>query len=395
MTTRRKRLESGPRAPGAPRLRRTGPRERARGRRRACGRTAGAASAPAPGGSATRPAFQSNTLDGRRGPQATRAPRRAPGRARSRCGRPASPSRSSRRGRAWRRPTRCRNTRRGRPRPAPGEGSSVDRAFETLDGLQEPSGGPSVPVVPALEVSLVGTRSRAAPPMRTRIAGPVESIVRNVPATACAMSSWRAKTSVWRLSNGSDHSWPSACDVDELRDDADATVSAPNAAFEHGVDTELRADLAHVRSLVLEVEDRRARDDAEPRDLGEGADQLLGQAVGQDLRLQLAVDVGEGQDCDRPHGGRPATDGWQEVRPTGPPAVQLGAEGVDGAERRAYDGGPAGVRTAPTAGRSGRRRRGGARSPSTTRAAVGVRVRDRRTAGTGAAARPLVHGNRL
>ncbi len=94
--------------------------------------------------------------------------------------------------------------------------------------------------------------------------------------------------------------------VDELGDDAELVSLAAHAPFQHGGDVQLLADLAHVQVLALEGEGRGAGDDADPRDVGERVDDLLGDAVGEVLVLLAAAQVDEGQHGDRrsAHGRR-------------------------------------------------------------------------------------------
>ena len=89
-------------------------------------------------------------------------------------------------------------------------------------------------------------------------------------------------------------------DVDELCGDANPPAGAPHATLEHRGDVELLTDAAEIEVLALEGEGRCPRRHAQAGQLGQGVDDLLGDAIGEILVLGVAADVGEGQ-----HGNGP------------------------------------------------------------------------------------------
>ncbi len=99
--------------------------------------------------------------------------------------------------------------------------------------------------------------------------------------------------------------------VERLRPRADAVARAnehrvhaksasrlPNRSLEQIGDVELLADVARVDRFSLEREGRRAWRDAKPGNLGERADQIVRDAVGEILLRRVAADVRERQHRD-------------------------------------------------------------------------------------------------
>jgi hypothetical protein len=77
--------------------------------------------------------------------------------------------------------------------------------------------------------------------------------------------------------------------VDELRSDPDPVAAPPNAPFEQIAHAELLADVAQIDRATLVGESGIARDDREARELRQCRDNVLDQAVGEELLLRIAV----------------------------------------------------------------------------------------------------------
>src|SRR5260370_15049422 len=63
--------------------------------------------------------------------------------------------------------------------------------------------------------------------------------------------------------------------------------------------SQFATDVLHLRSLALVGEGRRARDDKEVREPGEGGDEVICDAVAEIFLVAVAAHVGEGQDRNR------------------------------------------------------------------------------------------------
>ena len=94
--------------------------------------------------------------------------------------------------------------------------------------------------------------------------------------------------------------------LDQLHGDAQLIAKPPDAAFEHVVDAQFRADLADVLPGPLVEHRRRSRDDAELRRLqgAEFRNHLLGEAVAQVFLLGVTAEILEWQDRQRHLPGR-------------------------------------------------------------------------------------------
>ncbi len=90
----------------------------------------------------------------------------------------------------------------------------------------------------------------------------------------------------------------------ELHGDAEAIAGAPDASLEDALDAEPGADLAHVRRAVLELKRGGARCDEEVGDAPESVQDLLGDAVAEELLIAGRRHVLEREDRDRRARGR-------------------------------------------------------------------------------------------
>ena len=88
-------------------------------------------------------------------------------------------------------------------------------------------------------------------------------------------------------------------DADQLRGDTQRVPFASDAAFEERTDLQFLAQFADAQVLSAQREYGRARGDAEPLDVGQRVDQLLGDAVGEVVALLVAAHVHERQHGDR------------------------------------------------------------------------------------------------
>src|SRR5580700_6951194 len=79
--------------------------------------------------------------------------------------------------------------------------------------------------------------------------------------------------------------------VDQLATDADASASLAQAALQHVVQPELAGDLLRIDPLALVAEGRVAGDDREPPRPRQLGDQILRDAVEEELRLGIAAEV--------------------------------------------------------------------------------------------------------
>jgi hypothetical protein len=87
--------------------------------------------------------------------------------------------------------------------------------------------------------------------------------------------------------------------ANQLRGDARALAGTAHAALQHRVHAKLLADAAQVLVLALELERRGAPDHLHAVDARERVQDLLGQAVGEELVLRIVGHVDEGQHGDR------------------------------------------------------------------------------------------------
>ena len=87
--------------------------------------------------------------------------------------------------------------------------------------------------------------------------------------------------------------------VDQLRVDAEPAAGLAHAAFEHGPHAQLLADVADVGVLALEREARGPRGHVQGRDVGQHADDLLGDPVAEVLGVRIRAHVAKGQHRDR------------------------------------------------------------------------------------------------
>ena len=92
--------------------------------------------------------------------------------------------------------------------------------------------------------------------------------------------------------------------IDQLGVDADAGGGAARAALEDIAHAEIAGDLADIHGLVLEREAGVAGDDEEAGRLRELGDEILGQAVGEELLLGVGAEIREGEHGDRGLGGQ-------------------------------------------------------------------------------------------
>src|SRR5262249_60218514 len=83
--------------------------------------------------------------------------------------------------------------------------------------------------------------------------------------------------------------------LDQLCGDADAVAGFTQTTFEHISDTELAPDLFHVDSAALVGEAGVARDHKQRRVARERSDDVLGDAVGEELLLGISAHIGERQ----------------------------------------------------------------------------------------------------
>ena len=107
--------------------------------------------------------------------------------------------------------------------------------------------------------------------------------------------------------------------VDELRRDAHAVARLAHAALEERGDVQLVGDDGQVLVLALEVEGRCPPRHPQAIDLGQGVEDLLGDAVGEVLLVLRGAQVGEGEHGDRGHSLR-GSDWRGHCRRPGTPA---------------------------------------------------------------------------
>jgi hypothetical protein len=88
-------------------------------------------------------------------------------------------------------------------------------------------------------------------------------------------------------------------DVDQLHVDPEAIAGLAHAALENRGDTQAPSHGADVHSRPTELERRAAGGDAEPIDVGQRVDQLLGEAVTEIVLVAGRAQVGKRQDRDR------------------------------------------------------------------------------------------------
>ena len=83
---------------------------------------------------------------------------------------------------------------------------------------------------------------------------------------------------------------------DELCADADAIARLPHAAFEHVAHTKLAPDLLHIDRLSFKSELRAARDNEQRGIARQRGDDVVGNAIGEELLLGVGAHIGgEGQ----------------------------------------------------------------------------------------------------
>ena len=92
--------------------------------------------------------------------------------------------------------------------------------------------------------------------------------------------------------------------VDQLHGHAHPVARLAHAALDHVLDAELRRDVLDLDRLALVDERRVARDHEQLPEPGQRGDDVLGQAVGEELLLGIAAHVGERQHRDRGFLGR-------------------------------------------------------------------------------------------
>ena len=89
--------------------------------------------------------------------------------------------------------------------------------------------------------------------------------------------------------------------LDQLGADTELIARLAHAALENIVDPEPAADLLYIEVGLLERVDRGPRRDAKTLDVGEGADQLFGQTVGEVLVVGIGAQIGKRQHRHRRH----------------------------------------------------------------------------------------------
>ena len=92
---------------------------------------------------------------------------------------------------------------------------------------------------------------------------------------------------------------PVGLGIDQLHRDAHAVARLAHAALDHVLHAELRRHLLDADRAVLVHEGRVARDDEQVAKARERGDDVLGQAIGEELLLGIAAHVGERQDRNR------------------------------------------------------------------------------------------------
>src|SRR5215468_10193106 len=107
--------------------------------------------------------------------------------------------------------------------------------------------------------------------------------------------------------------------VDELRRDAHAVPRLAHAALEERADVQLFGDYGRVLVLAPEVEGRCPPCHAQAINLGQGVEDLLGDAVGEVLLVLRWAQVGEREHGDRRHSLR-GSDWRGHCRRPGTPA---------------------------------------------------------------------------
>ena len=88
-------------------------------------------------------------------------------------------------------------------------------------------------------------------------------------------------------------------DLHQLDRDAEPLAGLADAALEHRRDPQRAPDFGDRGAFAFERKCRGARRDAQPADLAEDVQELLGQAVGEVLVVLVAAQVGEGEHRDR------------------------------------------------------------------------------------------------
>ena len=107
----------------------------------------------------------------------------------------------------------------------------------------------------------------------------------------------------------------------ELGGDAQTVAGSLHAVFQHGGHVELAAHAADIGVLPFELEGGPARDHAQSADLGEGVDQVVGQAVAEVLVFFIGTQVHKGK-----HGN------GRRIRSCGP-RMRFPGQQVAGGER--------------------------------------------------------------
>src|SRR5690348_17105026 len=87
--------------------------------------------------------------------------------------------------------------------------------------------------------------------------------------------------------------------LDELNGNPNAVTRAADTPFENGLDIQDARNGADVLLLAPEREGRGSCRDAQPRDLGQSVEDLLGQAIAEVLVLFFRAEVCKRQHCDR------------------------------------------------------------------------------------------------
>ena len=124
------------------------------------------------------------------------------------------------------------------------------------------------------------------------------------PITVSVIVSWKSKMSVGGALEPLGPEVLARRALDELRGHPDAVAGAAHAALEQIAHAEFARGLTRIDRPALVDEARAARDDREGAEAAERRDQILDHAVGDELLLGIAAEIGEGKNRDRrPDGG--------------------------------------------------------------------------------------------
>ena len=122
---------------------------------------------------------------------------------------------------------------------------------------------------------------------------------------------------------------PVGLGIDQLHRDAHAVARLAHAALDHVLHAELRRHLLDPDRAVLVHEGRVARDHEQVAKARERGDDVLGQAVGEELLLGIAAHVDERQDRDRRLVRDRAQRGASAARPRAAPDGRLSVSLVE------------------------------------------------------------------